>query len=244
MHKGCRGGSVNETYPELELRFTQELHGMLGALGKQPMHWHDIITDRNVNLSLNTLIEVWDSATGQNSTDLSPLSKVLKQGYSAVYAGSFYLDHLEEYWDTFYPADPTTWADFKTLPADAKARLVGLESCMWGETIDATNAIAVVWPRVLAMAERGWSSANTSFPVDGSFASGYYPGSPENPAATPTVNAGHQEAVGVLKRINAHRCRMVERGVAASPPHFGQAVGDSLIFGRAGLCPQDIVRPE
>ena len=107
---------------------------------------------------------------------------------------------------------------------------------MWSETVDRTNAITRTWPRAAAVAERAWSAANNTMPVDGSWNSGY---------ATHGLSAGLQDSSGMLKRLHAHRCRMLERGVDAAPVHYGQEVGLSgtMQLSRQGLCPQDVAPP-
>ena len=131
----------------------------------------------------------------------------------------------------------------EALPLAARSRLVGIEASMWSETVDQTNALTTVWPRAAAVAERAWSSANTTLPADGRLNSGYAPG-PRGSRPTPvSPSAGHQRPVGVLERMHAHRCRLVERGVAAAPAHFGQAAGSGWVLPRQGLCPQDTAPP-
>lgn len=58
---------------------------------------------------------------------------------------------------------------------------------MWGEYVDATNLTPRLWPRASAVAERLWS----------------------NQTVTDIGDA--------YNRLSAHRCRLVERGIAAEP---------------------------
>jgi hypothetical protein len=93
---------ANETtYNQLEARFEKLLHAELAANHKLPMHWHDPITERGIDYPRSTMIEVWDG------TNRSVLSAVLGMGYPAVYAGSYYLDHLQLNWESdLYTVDP------------------------------------------------------------------------------------------------------------------------------------------
>ncbi|XP_075551132.1 beta-hexosaminidase subunit beta-like isoform X2 [Dermacentor variabilis] len=68
-----------------------------------------------------------------------------------------------------------------------KRQVLGGEACMWGEYIDRTNLLASLWPRASAVAERLWSSRD----VD--------------------------KADRAVIRLNAHRCRMLRRGIPVHP---------------------------
>lgn len=65
---------------------------------------------------------------------------------------------------------------------------------MWGEYVDSTNLISRTWPRASAVAERLWSSRNTT------------------------------EIQDMTVRLNQHRCRMLRRNIQAEPaddPEYG-----------------------
>ena len=65
--------------------------------------------------------------------------------------------------------------------------VLGGETCMWGETVDASDVEQTVWPRAAAVAERLWSPQNV----------------------TSVANA--------QARIAYFRCLLNERGIAAAP---------------------------
>lgn len=240
---GCRGGAQNESFSDLETRFYAALDSILKPLNKKSMHWHDPLTERNVKLHNNTLIEVWDG------TSPDVLADVLTKGFETVYAGSYYLDHLDQYWDDFYSVDPAMWSQIRSLPATSKARLKGIEACIWSETVDRTDAITKTWPRAAAIAERAWSSANATLPIDwspsnkGALSSGYKRGPGTAPWIPESASGGHQFPTGVLLRMHAHRCRLLERGIGAAPAFFGLFASNNWIFDRGGICPQDGTRP-
>jgi hypothetical protein len=59
---------------------------------------------------LSLQVEVWDG------TNRSVLSAVLSMGYPVVYAGSYYLDHLQLHWeDDLYSVDPGTFSEVLSL---------------------------------------------------------------------------------------------------------------------------------
>ena len=67
--------------------------------------------------------------------------------------GPWYLDGLGTSWQDMYLLEPS-----KGITDPAQLSLIlGGESCMWGETVDASVILATIWPRAAAVAERLWS---------------------------------------------------------------------------------------
>ena len=67
--------------------------------------------------------------------------------------------------------------------------ILGGEAEMWGETADSSDVIQTIWPRAAAVAERQWSYDVTTTTPDAS----------------------------VAYRLQAFRCFLLERGIAAAP---------------------------
>jgi len=111
------------------------------------MIWQDPFNN-NVTLAPQTVVEVW------RGSDYTTLMEVLKAGFPAVMAGFWYLDHLEDTWDTFYVQE----IDNGQIPSDLLELVIGGEACMWGEWVDANNWESRVFPRATAVAEVLWSS--------------------------------------------------------------------------------------
>ena len=87
----------------------------------------------------------------------------------------------------YQPADPIPYGCFNIVDPVLVARVIGGEASAWAEEIDATNVLQTLWPRVSAVAERLWSAQSV---VDAD-------------AAAP--------------RLAEHRCRLVARGIPATP---------------------------
>lgn len=117
------------------------------------------------------------------------MNAVTNAGLRAVLSHPWYLDMLG-------PA--TSWADewaayYAVEPTDfggsaAQRRLVvGGHGALWGEAVDGSNALQRAWPRASAVAERLWSPRATA------------------------------DLASAARRLHAHRCRMLRRGIRASP---------------------------
>lgn len=75
------------------------------------------------------------------------------------------------------------------LSAGADASLViGGEACMWGETVDPSDAEQTIWPRAAAVSERLWT--------------------PQSEMETTDV---------AVNRLETFRCLLTQRGIAAAP---------------------------
>ena len=92
-------------------------------------------------------------------------------------------------WTDFYVNDPMKWVG-KDL-SHLEDLVLGGETTMWSEKVDAISFDSVVWPRTSAAAEQLWSP--TSFTNTSNL----------------TANVSH--------RLAEHRCRMVRRGIRSAP---------------------------
>lgn len=80
---------------------------------------------------------------------------------------------------------------------EQKSLVMGGHGCIWGEACDVTNILPRIWPRLAAVAEKLWSPADfTQGVVNGTIEGGW---------------------VDVGTRMHLHRCRLLHRGIAASP---------------------------
>lgn len=172
--------------------FVKRVHGLAASVGKRAMVWEEVWNHFGTQLPADTVIEAWLSA------ETAP--NVTAHGYAAVWAvdGRWYLDKLDDTWAAMYAQDPLQNI---SDPAQQKL-LLGGEGCMWGETVDRSDWMATVWPRMGAIAERLWTynQATRDWP-DGS-ASG-----------TP----GPLAMADAYRRLRQFRCLQNQWGIGAAP---------------------------
>lgn len=168
-------------YNMLEELYIQRVVDMAKAVNVSTIVWQEVFTN-GVRLPNETVVHVWLG----NKSYL--LGQITKKGLKALLSTCWYLDHLGTGgdWSKFYQCDPH---DFPGTAAQKKL-VIGGEACMWGESVDITNVVQRIFPRVCAAAEKLWSSEV------GSSDSGY-----------------------AARRLEEHTCRMQARGIAAQPPN-------------------------
>ncbi|KAL6030553.1 hypothetical protein STEG23_007352 [Scotinomys teguina] len=157
----------------------------------------DIIT------SLKKRSIVWQEVF-DNQVELQPNTVV------EVWKNEGYLEMLKQVTSSGFPAILSApwyldiisygqdWRTYYTVEplnfggSESEQKLVfGGEACLWGEYVDSTNFIPRLWPRASAVGERLWSPKTVTDLED------------------------------AYKRLVAHRCRMVSRGIAAQPLFTG-----------------------
>src|SRR5216684_1970758 len=83
------------------------------------------------------------------------LAQAASQGYHGILSNGYYLDLG---WSTarHYAVDPLS-GPAASLTPDQQQLILGGESCMWAEYVNAENIDSRIWPRNAAIAERLWS---------------------------------------------------------------------------------------
>ena len=151
------------------------------AQGRRPVQWVEVFDHFGSALDKKTIVHVWKAK--------DTLTEVVKAGYQALINNdpgddSWYLDGLGHTWKDVYGNEPCVDID-----DDEQCKLVlGGQGEMWGETVDPSDILQTVWPRLGAIAERLWSPR----------------------AKTADVDAAHA-------RIHAFRCLLNRRGISAAP---------------------------
>jgi hexosaminidase len=128
----------------LQLYFNKTLQGIVSKHGKSMVGWDEVL---DPTLPKDIVIQSW---RGQAS-----LAEAAKQGYRGILSNGYYLD-LGWSAARHYAVDPMGDAA-GNLSAEEKQRILGGESCMWSEYVNAENIDSRIWPRNAVIAERLWS---------------------------------------------------------------------------------------
>jgi hexosaminidase len=136
---------------ELQSYFNQRLEPIVAKHGKSMVGWDEVL---DPSLPKDIVIQSWRGSDG--------LAAAAKQGFRALLSNGYYLDLG---WPSarHYAVDPFGGAA-ANLTDEEKARILGGESCMWAEYVNAENIDSRIWPRNAVIAERLWSPQNITDP--------------------------------------------------------------------------------
>jgi hexosaminidase len=136
----------------LQAYFNQRVLNILQKLGKKMIGWDEVL---NPDLPKDAVVQSW---RGSKS-----LADGAKHGYRGILSQPYYFDHMApaEY---FYVNDPLPVGS--DLTPEEAARVIGGESCAWGEFLSAENIDSRIWPRNAALAERLWSPRDVANVTD------------------------------------------------------------------------------
>jgi hexosaminidase len=136
---------------ELQSYFNKHLEPIIAKHGKSMVGWDEVL---DPTLPKDIVIQSWRGADG--------LAAAAKQGFRALLSNGYYLD-LGWSAARHYAVDPMGGAA-ANLTDEQKARILGGESCMWSEYVNAENIDSRVWPRNAVIAERLWSPQEINGP--------------------------------------------------------------------------------
>ena len=137
---------------ELQSYFNKRLEPIVARHGKSMVGWDEVL---DTTLPKDIVIQSWRGAEG--------LAEAAKQGFRTILSNGYYLD-LGWPAARHYAVDPMSGAAASQTDEE-KARILGGESCMWAEYVNAENVDSRIWPRNAAIAERLWSPQETTDPV-------------------------------------------------------------------------------
>lgn len=179
------------TFPELEQYYVTRALDIISGTGKHVIIWQDPV-DNGVEVNNTTIIEIWKNSRNKLNCDLKVPDEWAKFAEEAVKGGNKMI--ISSCWYLNYICYGEDWRRFYACDpldfnatAEEKELVVGGEACMWAEFVDGTNFLQRAWPRAAAMAERVWSPSNVTDLETAAF------------------------------RLDAHRCRLLRRGIPAQP---------------------------
>ena len=138
-----------KTNEELQAYFSQGVQKIVTKHGKSVVGWDEVFIP---GVPKDIVIQSW---RGQQS-----LAAAAQQGYHGILSNGYYLD-LGWSAARHYAVDPMSGAA-ASLTDDQKKLILGGESCMWSEYVNAENVDSRIWPRNAAIAERLWSAQSTT----------------------------------------------------------------------------------
>lgn len=165
----CRQRMLDEhltTTPELQSYLTARIERFLNANGRKLMGWDEITEGK---LAPNATVMSWRGEEGGLTAANMGHPVVMTPG------GYCYLDQYQdapEYspkaMGTYRPL--SRFYSYEPIPTDAASHaalaehLIGVQGNLWTEYIETTqHADYMIYPRLLAIAEVGWSKQKTSF---------------------------------------------------------------------------------
>jgi hexosaminidase len=138
-----------KTNEELQAYFSQGVQKIVTKHGKAVVGWDEVFIP---GVPTDIVIQSW---RGQQS-----LAAAAQQGYHGILSNGYYLD-LGWSAARHYAVDPVS-GPAASLTDDQKKLILGGESCMWSEYVNAENVDSRIWPRNAAIAERLWSAQSTT----------------------------------------------------------------------------------
>jgi len=138
-----------KTNEALQAYFSGRVQEIVTKHGKTAVGWDEILVP---GVAKTIVIQSWRGADS--------LAAAAKQGYRGILSNGYYLD-LGWTAARHYAFDPMGGAAASLTP-EQKQLILGGESCMWSEYVNAENVDSRIWPRNAAIAERFWSPQTTT----------------------------------------------------------------------------------
>jgi hexosaminidase len=134
---------------ELQAYFSGRVQELVTKHKKTPVGWDEVLVP---GVPKTIVIQSWRG--------VDSLAAAAKMGYRGILSNGYYLDLG---WSTarHYAMDPLG-GPAAALTPEQKKLILGGESCIWSEYVNAENIDSRIWPRNAAIAERLWSPEGTS----------------------------------------------------------------------------------
>jgi hexosaminidase len=134
---------------ELQAYFSGRVQDLVAKHKKTPVGWDEVLVP---GVPKTIVIQSWRG--------VDSLAVAAKDGYRGILSNSYYLD-LGWSAARHYAMDPLG-GPAAALTPEQKQLILGGESCIWSEYVNAENIDSRIWPRNAAIAERLWSAEGTS----------------------------------------------------------------------------------
>jgi len=134
---------------ELQAYFSGRVQDLVTKHKKTPVGWDEVLVP---GVPKTIVIQSWRG--------VDSLAAAAKMGYRGILSNGYYLD-LGWSAARHYAMDPLG-GPAATLPPEQKQLILGGESCIWSEYVNAENIDSRIWPRNAAIAERLWSPEDAS----------------------------------------------------------------------------------
>jgi hexosaminidase len=133
----------------LQAYFSGRLQELVAKHKKTPVGWDEVLVP---GVPKTIVIQSWRG--------VDSLAAAAKDGYRGILSNGYYLD-LGWSAARHYAMDPLG-GPAAALTPEQKQLILGGESCIWSEYVNAENIDSRIWPRNAAIAERLWSPEGTS----------------------------------------------------------------------------------
>ncbi len=134
---------------DLQVYFNQRVLKIVTRHGKTMIGWDEIL---HPDLPKATVVHIWRNQAS--------LANAVEAGHRTILSWGYYLDHLSPA-KFHYGVDPQGGGAAQLTEEQAKS-ILGGEACMWAELVDSETVDSRVWPRTAAIAERLWSTRETT----------------------------------------------------------------------------------
>ncbi len=134
---------------ELQAYFSGRAQDLVTKHKKTPVGWDEVLVP---GVPKTIVIQSWRG--------VDSLAAAAKMGYRGILSNGYYLD-LGWSAARYYAMDPLG-GPAAALTPEQKQLILGGESCIWSEYVNAENIDSRIWPRNAAIAERLWSPDGTT----------------------------------------------------------------------------------
>ncbi|PRP84225.1 beta-hexosaminidase 2 [Planoprotostelium fungivorum] len=166
----------NKTLQDLYLEFVQASQRVAVDQGRTPVNWEEVYVNFGTLLDPRVIVHVWLS--------LDTVRRAAQDGYRVIVSnGWWYLDHWDNDFERYYRNEL-----LYNVTEELRGKVIGGEVCMWGERMDSSQMLRLIWPKAAGAAERLWNYNEAE---------------------------GQWALEKALPRLRRFRCLLIDRGISA-----------------------------